>query len=115
MTPHLSKSTAAGGFVFLSGQLAMGDDGALVGETVADQTKRVLENIERVLNSVGMGLFQVVKTTVWITRAEDFAAFNAAYAEVFGAHKPARSTVVAQLAISGALVEIEAVAYRGSD
>ncbi len=111
MTPHFSPYVEAGDLVFLSGALAFGADGKIQGD-VAEQTRRVLAHLADVLNDAGLALTDVVKTTVWITRAEDFPSFNVAYAEVFGSSKPARSTVVTELAVPGALVEIEAVAKR---
>ena len=62
------------------------------------------------LAQAGATLSDVAKTTVWLTDMADFAAFNAAYAEAFGSHAPARFTVTSALAIPGALVEIEAIA-----
>ena len=68
-----------------------------------------------VLATSGLGLNDVVKTTIWLTRREDFAAFNEAYAAKFGDHRPARSTTICDLALGEALIEIEAVACRRSD
>ncbi len=112
MKPHLSQAQTAGTLVFTSGQLALDEAGQLRGDSVGDQTLLALRNLERVLATEGLGLRDVVKTTVWITRPADFADFNRVYGEVFGDHRPARSTVVAQLALAAALVEIEAVADR---
>lgn len=107
--PHLSPAVALGGSLFLSGQIAFDDRGAVTGD-VAQQTRRCLDGLEAVLHQHGPNRNAIAKTTVWLTDATSFAAFNAAYASFFGDHKPARSTVVAALAITGALVEIEAVA-----
>jgi len=52
--------------------------------------------------------------TVWLKNPSDFAAFDAAYAECFGAHKPARSTVVSDLVLPAALIEIEVIVHRGA-
>ena len=107
--PHLSPCTVATGLVFVSGQLGFDSDGATSGD-VGDQTRAALAHLEARLKEAGCGLEDVVKTTVWLSSAADFSAFNAAYAEVFGVTKPARSTVVAELVVTGALVEIEAIA-----
>ena len=111
MKPHFSPYTTAGDLIFVSGQLGFDATGAIGGD-VAEQTQRTLVNLRAVLAEAGLDLGDVVKTTAWITRPEDFPIFNAAYAAVFGEHRPARSTVVAGLAVPGALVEIEAVARR---
>src|SRR5262245_25838102 len=111
---HLSQIVEAGDFVFTAGQMAFDESGSLSGD-IGEQTTRAIANLEAVLKGAGVGLEHVVKTTVWITRVEDFAAYNAAYAAAFGAHKPARSTVVSGLVAPGALIEIEAVAHRRRD
>lgn len=113
MTPALSPAMSAGDLIFLSGQLAFGADGIIVApDDVARQTEQVLANLGRVLASLGLDLSDVVKTTVWLTDTADFPAFNAAYAASFGTHRPARSTVRADLMLPGARVEIDAVAKR---
>lgn len=107
--PHLSPVVKTDDTLYLSGQLAFNDDGQLSGDAAA-QTTRCLERLEMVLAEYGLDRSAILKTTVWLTDRANFAAFNAAYADFFGAQKPARSTVVAGLALEGALVEIEAVA-----
>jgi 2-iminobutanoate/2-iminopropanoate deaminase len=110
--PHLAPYIDAGPLVFLSGQIAFDERGDVSGD-VATQTQRCLERMERVLRNAGLSSSQVVKCTIWLRHEADFAAFNAAYAAYFGAHTPARSTVISGLAIPAALVEIEAIASRG--
>ena len=77
---------------------------------IAEQTRQVLQNIRAILEAGGSGLAQVVKTTVFLVDMADFGAMNEAYAEAFGAHRPARSTVAVAALPRGARVEIEAVA-----
>jgi 2-iminobutanoate/2-iminopropanoate deaminase len=108
-TPHLSPTLQAHDLVFTSGQLAFNQQGVIEGDITA-QTLTVIARLQSILEPHGLGLEDIVKTTVFITRREDFAAFNAAYAQAFGAHKPTRSTVIAGLAADNALVEIEAIA-----
>lgn len=107
----LSPAFSAGEFVFVSGQLAM-RDGICTGGDIMAQTHAALDNIERILLDSGLTLDDIVKTTVWLTHAGDFAGFNAAYGSRFSSPHPARSTTVAQLLIEGARVEIEVVARR---
>jgi 2-iminobutanoate/2-iminopropanoate deaminase len=64
------------------------------------------------LEGAGLGLQDIVKTTVWLRREADFAAFNDSYARFFGQIRPARSTVISALVHPAALVEIEAIASR---
>lgn len=101
--------------VYLSGQLAFGEDGRLVGSDVASQTRQTFVNIERVLSGCGLTLDDVFKVTAWITTADDFTDFNQAFAEALGDNLPVRSTVICQLAAPGALVELEVAAHAGSD
>lgn len=113
ITPALSPAIVAGDLLFLSGQLAFGPEGTIVApDDVATQTEQVLANLVRVLEAHGLSLSDIVKTTVWLTDNADFPAFNAAYAGMFGDHRPARSTVRSDLMLPGARVEIEAVARR---
>ncbi|TNE40672.1 MAG: RidA family protein [Sphingomonadales bacterium] len=109
VAPHLSLAVDAAGLLFVSGQLAF-VEGKLLQGGIAEQTRQALANIEAVLAQRGLARRDIVKTTVWITKRDDFQGFNAAYAEFFGDVRPARSTVVAELAIPDALVEIEAIA-----
>jgi 2-iminobutanoate/2-iminopropanoate deaminase len=101
-----SKAVRAGGFIFLSGQLAMEASGNIVAGDVQVQTKFVLERIAATLREVGSGMADVVKATVWLANLDDFAAFNEEYKKHFSAGLPTRSTVEAKL-YKGALVEIE--------
>ena len=112
LRPHYSLTRSAGGLVFVSGRLAFGEEGRIVGDDIRTQTRRCLDNLAEALKGEGLSLADVVKTTVWITRAEDFAAFNEAYAEAFPTAPPARSTVCSALALPDALVEIEAIAAK---
>lgn len=107
--PHLSPAVLAGNLLFLSGQLAFGDDGRIDGD-VETQAWRCLERLENVLREHGLDRSAIVKVSVWLTDRSSFAMFNEAYARFFGDQRPARSTVISGLAIEGALVEIDAVA-----
>jgi 2-iminobutanoate/2-iminopropanoate deaminase len=111
--PHLAPFTEAAGLVFLSGQLSIVGGQFVEGDVVA-QTQQTLENIAAVLKAAGLDRSDVIKTTVWLTQATDFPAFNETYAAFFGEIRPARSTVIAGLAHPKALVEIEVVARRAA-
>lgn len=113
LRPHFSPVRCTGAFAFVSGQLPFGSNQRIVAGDVGVQTQQCLHNIASALRREGLGLEDIVKTTVWLARLDDFASFNAAYAAAFGDHEPpARSTVRADLMVEGALVEIEAVAQR---
>ena len=89
-----SQAVVAGGMVYCSGQIAIDPrTGALDDGDVAAQTRRVLSNLQAVLQAAGTDLGHVVKTTVFLKDMGDFAAMNAVYAEAFGAWRPARAAV----------------------
>lgn len=109
-----SQAVRTGDFVFTSGQVALDPaTGAIVPGGVADQTVRVLENLQAVLAAAGLTLHDVIKTTVFLKNMDDFAAMNEVYARYLapeGVTAPARSTVEVARLPKDALVEIEAVA-----
>ncbi len=105
-----SQAIAINGFLYTSGQIALTPDGEFVSGDIVTQTEQVLENLKQVLKAGGSSLDRVVKTTIYLKNMEDFEAVNRVYANFFGSHKPARSTVAVQKLPKDALVEIEAVA-----
>lgn len=106
-----SQAVHLGGLLFCSGQIPIDPvAGQITATDVEGQTRQVFANIRAVLASQKLELTSVVKATVFLQSMSDFPAVNALYAEEFGLHKPARSTVeVAKLPL-GALVEIEVIA-----
>lgn len=115
VTPHgpYSPAVRAGDFIFVSGQVSV--DPATQEWDYGDvqhETRRVLQNIAKILEGCGASLQDVVKCTVFLKDGRDFAAMNAVYAEFFGDAKPARSTVEVRFANDKMKVEIEAIAYR---
>lgn len=106
-----SQAIRANGFIFCSGQIPIDPAaGAVVATTVEDQTRQAITNLRQVLEAAGSGLDKVVKTTVFISDMNDFAAVNGVYAEMFGATKPARSCVQAARLPKDVKLEIEAIA-----
>ncbi len=108
-----SQGIAAGQMVFTSGQLPIDPaTGAFAGNTIEEQTRQSLKNVEAVLEAAGCSMKDVVKTTVFLKDMNDFAAMNGVYQEFFPDNCPARSAVeVARLPKDG-LVEIEAIACK---
>jgi 2-iminobutanoate/2-iminopropanoate deaminase len=110
-----SQAVVAGGFLFASGQIPLDPaTGELVAGGVEASTERILDNLEAVLRKSGLTFRDVVKTTVFLTKADDFAAMNGVYARRFGEHRPARSTVTVAALPKGAAVEIDLVAQLPS-
>ena len=106
-----SQAIKANGFIFLSGQTAL--DPAtqqLVSGGIAEQTERVLKNLEAILQAAGSGLEKVVHCSVFLKDMNDFAAMNAVYGQFFKANPPARTTVGAARLPKDGLVEINATA-----
>jgi 2-iminobutanoate/2-iminopropanoate deaminase len=107
-----SKAVRAGGFIFLSGQIPISDDGKPIYGPIGDQTRHVMERIASTLTDCGASLTDVVKVTVWLSDLALFAQFNQVYREYFLATAlPARSTVCAALAFD-VDIEMEVTAYR---
>lgn len=107
-----SQGIAVGEFVFASGQIPLGADGALVPGGVAEQTEQCLKNATAVLLAAGLTLNDVVKTTVFMTDLGQFAAMNEVYGKHFKVPYPARSTVQVVALPKGAAVEVEVLAVR---
>ena len=108
----LSKAVRAGGFLFLSGVVALDADGKLVDGDIRTQTRVVLQTIEQTLKALGLAMDDIVKTTVWLADLGESAPFNDEYAKFVGAAPPARSALEARL-YGGARVEIEVQAWAG--
>jgi 2-iminobutanoate/2-iminopropanoate deaminase len=106
-----SQAVVEGGFLFAAGQIPLDPKtGELVTGGIEPSAERVFDNLEAVLKAAGLKFSDVVKTTVFLTKAEDFAALNAVYARRMGDHKPARSTVIVAALPKNAPMEIELVA-----
>lgn len=110
----------AGQYIFVSGQVGVDPTTGTAQPDITNQTKQVLQNLESALQSAGLDMNTVVKTTVFLTDMEDFEAMNAVYVPFFDAPRPARSTVaVKELPrVGGGVplrVEIEAIAMIGGD
>lgn len=105
-----SQAVVANGMVFTSGQIALTPEGVMLESDIALQTKQVLQNLQAVLEEAGASMQSVIKTTIFLASMDDFTAVNEIYAEAFGSHKPARSTVAVKTLPKNALVEIDAIA-----
>jgi 2-iminobutanoate/2-iminopropanoate deaminase len=106
-----SPAVRAGGFVYLSGQVALDPTtGEMVGSDITSQTRQVLANLKAVLSAVGLSFSDVVKSTIFLTNLGDFQTVNALYGEALGEHRPARSTIQVSKLPRDAIVEIEMIA-----
>jgi 2-iminobutanoate/2-iminopropanoate deaminase len=106
-----SSAVVVGNLVFVSGQSGRDPRTDQLAETIEAQTEQVLTNIATILEAAGSSLSRVVRCGVFLTDMSEFTRMNAAYARMFGDHRPARTTVaVSELPGPGLKVEIDAVA-----
>lgn len=110
-----SHATLAGDMLYCSGFIAIDpQNGELIGADAAAQADRTLQNLTAVLKAANMTFESVLKTTIYLTDMNDFAAVNTVYAKFFGNSKPARTTIAVAALPKGALVEIDAIAKSPS-
>jgi 2-iminobutanoate/2-iminopropanoate deaminase len=108
-----SQAIVAGGLVFVSGQVGMRPgETQVVSDSVEEQTEQALANLRVILEAADSSLDRLVKTTVYLTTLDDYAAMNEVYRRHAGSVPAARATVAAGLP-AGCLVEIDAVALAG--
>jgi len=108
-----SQAVESNGFIFTSGQISIDPKtNELIEGSVAEQAKRVFENLKAVLQAAGSGLDKVVKTTIFLQSMSDFAAVNEVYAQYFNVSLPARSTVEVSCLPKNVLVEVDCIAVK---
>lgn len=108
-----SQAIEVNGFVFCSGQLPIDPATGVFAEGgVKEQTRQSILNAQEVLRSAGLELSNVVKTTVYLSDMDNFAAMNEVYTQFFSEPFPARSAVAVKTLPKNALVEVECIATR---
>lgn len=106
-----SQAVISGAYLFTAGQIGlMPKTGSIAAGGIQAETVQVLENLKAILDEAGKDLTAVLKTTVYLTKPEDFPPVNEIYGQYFKDQPPARTTVFVSALPKGALVEIEAVA-----
>lgn len=105
-----AQAVKVNGMVYTSGQIPLQTNGEVGGTTIEEQTNQVFANLKAVLAEANSSLSQVVKATVFIKDMNEFGALNEVYAQHFGDHTPARSTVEVARLPKDVKVEIEVVA-----
>jgi 2-iminobutanoate/2-iminopropanoate deaminase len=110
-----SQAVVVGNILFTSGQIPLRADGTLVEGDIEVQTAQVLSNLKAIIEEAGADLSRVIKTTVFLKNLDDFVAMNGVYAEAFGSHTPARSTVQVAKLPRDVLVEIETIVSLAKD
>ena len=107
-----SHATAMNGMIFTSGQIGLDPETGVLAKGVEAQAEQAMTNLKNVLKTAGAGMDDVVKTTVFVKDLADFAKVNAIYGSYFEGDFPARSCVQVAALPAGALVEVEAIAFR---
>ncbi len=108
-----SQGVEVGNFLFLSGQIPVNPEtNEVVEKDIVAQTNQVMKNISAILESEGLTLNNVVKTTIFLADMEQFATVNEEYAKHLGDHRPARSTIEVSRLPKDVLIEIEVIAAR---
>jgi len=105
-----SQAVIANGMIFTSGQVPLNTNGLIVGPTIEEQTHQVLKNLSAVLEAAESSLNHVVKTTIFLSDMNDFKTVNEIYAEYFGSHRPARSTVAVKTLPLNVKIEMDCIA-----
>jgi 2-iminobutanoate/2-iminopropanoate deaminase len=106
-----SQAVKVGSFLFLSGQIPINPESNQIEATdIAQQTTQVMKNIQAILENQGLGLENIVKTTIFIKDMEQFATINEIYGSFLDDHRPARSTVEVSRLPKDVLIEIEVIA-----
>lgn len=108
--PYSQAIRAEGRFLFLSGQISLTPSGELITGEIKAQTAQVMSNIEGVLKEAGLTMANIVKTTIFLSSMDHFAAVNEIYGSYFEMDPPARSTVAVAGLPRGVDVEIEVIA-----
>ena len=110
-----SQAVMANGTLYVSGQIpVVPATGAIVSDTVEEQTRQVLENVKAVVEAAGLTLNDVVKTSVFIKNMDDFTVINGIYSEYFKENCPARACVEVARLPKDVLIEMEAIAVLQS-
>jgi len=112
--PNLPFSSAvkAGDYIFVSGQVGHTDDNGNKISDIEGQTRRCMDQMAKILEKAGASMRDVVKMTIFLGDVADYQKMNDVYKSYFPSEPPARSTVIAGLAIPGMLIEIDCIAYK---
>ena len=107
-----SAAVEAGGFIFISGQIALDPKNGEVITDIKSATSQILNNMQIIMEAAGLKLTNIVKTTIYLKNINDFAVVNEVYAGFFSENPPARSTIEVSALPKGVPIEIEAIAAR---
>lgn len=113
---HYSPGIRAGNLLFVSGQIAINEQGESLADTdLKTQSKRALENLRAVVEAAGGSLDRIARVTVYLADPDGWPIFNEVYADFFGSHRPTRAVVPVNGFFGGFLVEVDAIAVLADD
>lgn len=108
-----NQAVLTGETLYVSGQIAINPNTQeFENNSIENQTKMVIANLKAILNEANMGFENVVKSNIYVTDLNDFAAVNDIYGDVFILNPPARETVEVAALPKGAKIEISMIAVR---
>jgi len=105
-----SQAVKYNGLLYTSGQIALELNGEMVENDIKKQTRKIFENIEAILSESEVTMSEVLKVNIFLTDMKDFGIVNVIMAEVFGGHKPVRSTVEVKALPKNAMIEMDVIA-----
>jgi len=105
-----SPAVKVNGMIYTSAQVPVTLDGTIVERDIKVQTRQVLTNLRTLLEDAESGMESVVKVSIYLENIDDFGIVNVLFAEAFGDHKPARSTISAKGLPKNALIMVDAIA-----
>jgi len=105
-----SQAVKYNGLLYTSGQIALELNGEMVENDIKKQTRKIFENIESILSESEVTMSEVLKVNIFLTDMKDFGIVNVIMAEVFGDHKPVRSTVEVKALPKNAMIEMDVIA-----
>ena len=105
-----SPAVKVNGFIYTSGQVPVTLDGTMIERDIKVQTRQVLTNLRTLLEDAGSGMESVIKIYIYLENIDDFGIVNVLFAEAFGEHKPARSTISVNGLPKNAMIMVDAIA-----
>ncbi|MGB3751469.1 MAG: Rid family detoxifying hydrolase [Arcobacteraceae bacterium] len=105
-----SQAVKYNGLLYTSGQIALELNGEMVENDIKKQTRKIFENIEAILAASDVTMSEILKVNIFLTDMKDFGVVNVIMAEVFGDHKPVRSTIEVKALPKNAMIEMDIIA-----
>jgi len=105
-----SQAVKVNGLLYTSGQIALTPEGEMLENDIKKQTRQIFANIEAILQDNESAMDQIIKVNIFLTDMNDFGIVNVIMAEVFGDHKPVRSTIAVKTLPKNAMIEMDIIA-----